>query len=68
VIDNGAGLLAEIVIAKLTDLLCAGALESVTENVSIMALAAAVGVPLRTPVDAFIERPVGSVPELRAQV
>ena len=59
---NGAVPAAEIVSERLTDLLCAGLLESVTLNVSAVALAAAVGVPVIAPVDVFNLRPAGSVP------
>jgi hypothetical protein len=44
----------------------AGLLESVTVNVSVAALAAAVGVPLIAP--AFRARPAGSVPLVKAHV
>ena len=54
-----------IVRVRLTDLLCAGLLESVTINVSAVALAAAVGVPLITPVAAFKVKPAGRVPLVR---
>ena len=54
-----------IVSVRLTDLLCTGMLESVTVNVSAVALAAAVGVPLIAPVAAFKVRPAGSVPLVR---
>jgi hypothetical protein len=57
-----------IVRVRLTDLLCAGLLESVTINVSAMALAVAVGVPLIAPVAAFKVRPAGSVPLVKDQV
>jgi len=40
----------------------------VTVKVSGVALTAAVGVPLRTPVEPWSERPVGRVPLVRDQV
>lgn len=58
----------EIVKLRLTDLLCAGLLESVTVNVRALALTPAVGVPPIAPVDAFNVSPAGSVPLVRAQV
>jgi hypothetical protein len=51
-----------------TEALCTGLLESFTVKVSGLALAAAVGVPMIAPVDAFRLRPEGSVPEERDQV
>lgn len=63
---NGAG--PAIVSDRLTDLLCAGLLESVTVNVSATALAVAVGVPVIAPVDVFSLRPAGSVPLVRDHV
>jgi hypothetical protein len=42
--------------------------ESVTPKVSARDFAAAVGVPLITPVEAFSERPLGSAPEVNAQL
>ena len=52
-----------IVSVRLTDLLCAGLLESMTVNVSAVALAVAVGVPLIAPVAAFKVRPAGKEPD-----
>jgi hypothetical protein len=51
-----------------TDWVCTGLLESLTLNVSAVALAGAVGVPVIAPVDAFNDRPAGSVPEVNDQV
>ena len=50
-----------MVSVRLTDLLCAGRLESVTVNVSAVALAASVGMPVITPVAASNDRPTGRV-------
>ena len=47
---------------------CCGELESVTLNVSGVAVPAAVGVPLITPVAGFNVNPFGSVPEFKDQV
>jgi hypothetical protein len=52
----------ETVRLRLTDLLCAGMLESVTVTVSMVALAVSVGVPVIAPVEAFSARPAGNVP------
>ena len=60
--------MGEIVKPRLTDLLRAVLLESVTVNVRALALTAAVGVPPIAPVDAFNVSPAGSVPLVRAQV
>jgi hypothetical protein len=57
-----------IVRVRLTDLFWAGLPESATENVSGVALALAVGVPLIVPVDGVSDRPAGRVPLVRAQV
>jgi hypothetical protein len=65
---NGAVPAAAIVSERLADLLCAGLLESVTVNVSAVALAAAVGVPVIAPVVVFSARPAGSVPFVRDHV
>jgi hypothetical protein len=48
--------------------LCCGELESVTLNVSGVAVPSAVGVPLITPVLVFNVSPPGSVPEFNDQV
>ena len=45
----------------------AGDAESVTLNVSDVAVTAAPGVPLITPVDAFSDNPDGHVPPMSAQ-
>jgi hypothetical protein len=47
---------------------CGGVLESVTLNVSGVAVTNAVGVPATTPVEAFNVKPAGSVPEVNCQV
>jgi len=47
---------------RVTDLVCAGVLESVTVKVSEVALALAVGVPLRVPVEGASVSPAGSEP------
>jgi hypothetical protein len=65
---SAAGAEEEIVRLRLTDWLCAGLPESVTENVSGVALAVAVGVPVIAPVEAFSARPAGSVPLVRDHV
>ena len=57
-----------MVSVRLTDLLCAGLLESLTLKVSGVALTAAVGVPVIAPVEAFSARPAGSVPLVSAQL
>lgn len=62
VMARGAGAEEEIVRLRLTDLLCAGFSESVTVKVSAIAFAAAVGVPVIAPVQAFSARPAGNVP------
>ena len=53
---------AAIVSVRLALFVEAGELESFTKNVSGIAVAAAVGVPLMTPVDALSNRPAGSAP------
>jgi hypothetical protein len=63
-----AGATEEIVKLRLTDLLSGGLLESVTEKMSAVGLAVAVGVPVIAPVDAFSFSPVASVPLVRAHV
>jgi hypothetical protein len=62
VIERVGGGVAAIVRLNEADLLCAGLAESVTVKVRGVALAAAVGVPVMAPVDAFRARPAGSVP------
>ena len=57
-----------IVSVRLTFAVCGVELESVTLNVSAMAFAAAAGVPLSRPVNAFIANPAGSVPEASVHV
>jgi hypothetical protein len=63
---NGTVPTATIVSGRLTDLLCAGLLESVTVNVSATELAAAVGVPVIAPEDGFRVRPAGRAPLVNA--
>ena len=58
----------EIVRDRLADFDKAELLESVTLNVSGVALAAAVGMPVIAPVEAFSARPAGSVPLVSAQL
>jgi hypothetical protein len=53
---------ALIVSVRFTDCVRTGLLESVTWNVSGVLVAVAVGVPVMAPLDAFSDRPVGSVP------
>ena len=57
-----------IVSARVTDFVCTGLLESVSLNVSDVALAVAVEVPVIAPVEAFNDRPAGSVPLVNDQV
>lgn len=57
-----------MVSVRLTGLLSAGVLESVTVNMRGVALAVAAGVPLRTPVEEFNARPAGRDPDDRVQV
>ena len=57
-----------MVIFRLTFAVCASDLESLTLNVSAVAFAAVVGVPLITPVEEFNAKPVGSVPEVGVHV
>jgi hypothetical protein len=57
-----------IVIVKLTLAVFAGAVESLTLNVSAVAFAAAVGVPLIVPVEEFSVTPAGKAPALIDQV
>jgi hypothetical protein len=65
VIVRAAGAIVRL---RLTFVVCGGELESVTLNMSAVAFAAAVGVPLIRPVDAFNARPLGSVPEVSDHV
>ena len=58
----------ETVRLRLTDLLCAGMLESVTVTVSMVALAVSVGVPVIAPVDGFSVSPAGSAPLVRTRL
>ena len=64
--EAGAGVGAEIVSVRLTLAVRAGELESATANVSEVAFAATVGVPLIKPVDEFRVRPDGNIPEVIA--
>ena len=57
----------EIVSVRFAFIVCAGELESVTLNVSGVALTATVGVPVTKPAE-FSVRPPGNVPEMSAQV
>jgi hypothetical protein len=57
----------EILSATFTLFVWTGTLESVTENVSGVALADAVGVPVIAPELAFNDRPAGSVPAVTDQ-
>jgi len=57
-----------IVSVRLTFVACAGELESVTLNMIAVAFAAAVGVPLISPVDEFTVKPPGNAPEVRVHV
>lgn len=68
VMERGAEVDAAIVKARLTDFVCAGMLESVTVNVSAVALAAAVEVPVIAPVAAFKVRPAGRAPLVSDQL
>jgi hypothetical protein len=68
VMARGAGAEEEIVRLRLTDLLCAGMLESVTVTVSMVALAVSVGVPVIAPVDGFSVSPAGSAPLVRTRL
>ena len=65
VMTNAAG---EMVSAKLAVWVRTGLLESVTLNVSGVALAVAVGVPVMAPVAALSVKPAGNVPLLSDQV
>jgi len=58
---------ALMVSVRFTDFVCTGLLESVTVNVSGVALTVAVGVPAIAPVVAFSERPAGNVPDVTDQ-
>lgn len=53
-----------IVSVKLALALCAGDPESVTFSVKLTPVAAAVGVPLISPVDEFSAKPAGSAPDV----
>ena len=53
---------------NVADCVCAGLLESVTLNVSEVAVTAAVGVPVIAPVDGFSVSPDGSVPLVSDQL
>jgi hypothetical protein len=63
-----ASVTGEMVRDRVTDLVCAGLLESVAVKVSAVALTAVVGVPLRTPLAAFMVRPAGRVPAVKDQL
>ena len=52
---------------RVADFVCTGLLESVSLNVSDVALAVAVGVPVIAPVEAFNDRPAGSEPLVNDQ-
>ena len=58
----------EIVSVRFAFTVCVGELESVTLNVSGVALTATVGVPPTRPTDEFSARPPGNVPEMSAQL
>jgi hypothetical protein len=58
----------EILSATLKFFVWTGTLESVTENVSGVALADAVGVPVIAPETAFNDRPAGNAPEVSFQL
>ena len=57
------GVAGMIVSVRFTLAVSAGELESVTLNVSGVLLMASEGVPLISPVVAFSDKPVGSVPD-----
>jgi hypothetical protein len=57
-----------IVSVGLTVVVCAGEPESVTLKVSAVALAAAAGVPLISPVEEFNVKPPGNVPDVSVHV
>ena len=57
-----------IVSVKVTEALCCGVPESVTWNVSGVAVTGEVGVPLTTPLVVFSVNPPGRVPEVNCQV
>lgn len=61
--DTGA-----MVSARFTVWVCEGLPESVTEKVSAVAFAVAVGLPVMAAVAGFRVKPAGSEPELMAQV
>jgi hypothetical protein len=62
VMDKGPVADEEMVKVSIADAVWAGLLESVTVNVSGVALAGAVGVPVIAPVAAFRVRPAGKEP------
>lgn len=68
VVMERVGDAAAMVRLRVTDLFCVGVPESVTWNVSEVALAVAVGVPLMMPVEGARVSPVGSVPLVKDQV
>ena len=57
-----------IVSAKVAEAVCCGVPESVTLNVSDVAVTGDVGVPLISPVEVFSVSPVGNVPTVNCQV
>jgi hypothetical protein len=63
-----ASVAGAIVRVRLALAVCEGELESLTLNTTATLLAAAVGVPLITPVAEFNVKPLGSVPEVIDQV
>jgi hypothetical protein len=65
VIVRAAGAIVRL---RLTFVVCAGELESVSLKVSAVALATVVGVPLIKPVEEFNVKPPGRVPEVSDQV
>ena len=66
-VEEGAAVEAEIVSVRLMLAVSGDELESVTANVSKVAFAAPVGVPLIKPVDELRFSPDGNVPELTFQ-
>ena len=64
-ITSGCGVMVRV---RLAVAAWVGDAESVTLNVSGVAVTATPGVPLITPVDAFSDNPDGSVPPVSAQV
>lgn len=67
VIAKVDGAAAAMVNVRLTVCVCAELLESLTLNVSAVALAVAVGVPAIAPEEGFRTRPAGKLPEARVQ-